>query len=303
MTGLIYEITEEEVDERLDKLVVSLVDGKSRHQIQRLIKAGYVKVNGKEVKPNYRCKAKDIIRIEIEEEQERKIEAENIPLEIVHEDDHIIVLNKPKGMLVHPTDHVTSNTLVNALKYYTDKLSTVGGSERAGIVHRLDQNTSGIMVVCKDNDTHEHLKQQFQAKSVTRIYEALVFGSVKHEKGIIQAPIGRNPQHRLQMAVVPEGKQAETHFKLLYKGERFSYLECRLITGRMHQIRVHMKYMNHPIVGDPVYSRKKVAEFDSQALYAKTIGFIHPKTGKYVEFSIERPKEFTDFLDRYQLKP
>lgn len=294
-------VKSEEVNERLDKLLVTLSKDHSRHQIQSWIKDGYVKVNEKQVKSNYRCKSKDIITWTIEEEKALTIEAENIPLSIVYEDDSLIILNKPKGMLVHPTLVTQSGTLVNALKYYTEKLSTIGGEERPGIVHRLDQHTSGIMVICKDNDTHKHVKEQFKQKTVTRVYEAIVHGVVEHETGIIKAPIGRNPNNRTKMAVVPDGKDAETRFQIVGRSNEYTHVQCQLVSGRMHQIRVHMKYMKHPIVGDPVYSRKKIANIESQALYAKTIGFIHPKTETYVEFSLDPPKEFVNLLEKYDI--
>lgn len=295
-------VKSEEVNKRLDKLLVSLNKGHSRHQIQSWIKVGHVQVNEKQVKANYRCKEHDRINWFIEEEKPLTIEAENIPLSIVYEDDSVIILNKPKGMLVHPTEARQSGTLVNALKFHTDCLSIVGGEERPGIVHRLDQDTSGIMVVCKTDAAHQHLKQQFKEKTVTRKYEAIVHGIVEHEAGIIKAPIGRNPNNRTKMAVLPDGKEAETRFRIIGKGQAHTHVGCQLITGRMHQIRVHMKYMGHSIVGDPVYSRKKTKEIDSQALYAKTLGFIHPKTDCYVEFSVEAPEQFVNLLSLYGIK-
>lgn len=295
-------VSKEEEDERLDKVLVALNKGHSRHQIQSWIKDGFVTVNDQKVKANYRCKKADILRWKIATQQPVTIKAEKIPLSIVYEDDSIIVLNKPSGMLVHPTVQTQSQTLVNALKHHTDRLSTIGGEERPGIVHRLDQQTSGIMVVCKDNETHEHLQRQFKEKSVIRIYEAIVHGSVEHATGIIQAPIGRNPHNRLKMAVVDDGKKAETRFRVLGRGDSYTHVRCQLITGRMHQIRVHMKYINHPIVGDPVYSRKKADDMKNQALFARTIGFIHPKTAQYVEFTVERPEKFTKLLKLYKIK-
>src|SRR5699024_1995739 len=190
------------------------------------------------------------------------------------------VINKPKGLLVHPTPTVTSMTLVNGLMYHCSQLSDIGGNERPGIVHRLDKDTSGILVIAKDNKTHEHLKNQFQTKTVKRIYEAICFGVMSHTKGVIKAPIGRNPNNRLQMAVVPSGKKAETHFRVLTKYRQHTHVECELKTGRTHQIRVHLKYMNHPIVGDEVYCRKKTNLIKGQALFAKQLGFIHPHSLK-----------------------
>lgn len=287
---------------RLDKLLVILNDGHARHQIQTWIKNGIVTVNDKQVKPNYKCRENDIIAWHIKEKKPISIAVEEIPLTIIYEDDSLIVLNKPTGMLVHPTEAVQSGTLVNALKHYTTNLSTLSGIERPGIVHRLDQHTSGVMVVCKNDEAYLHLKKQFKQKSVTRIYETIVYGIVNHDKGVIKAPIGRNPKNRLQMAVVDDGKKAETRFTVLSRSNEYTHVQCELITGRTHQIRIHMKYMNHPIVGDPIYSQKKTTDIKHQALFAKTLGFIHPKTNQYVQFSVEQPAEFANLLQLYQLK-
>lgn len=295
-------VTDDEINMRLDKLLVSLNDGHSRHQIQSWIKDGIVSVNEKRVKSNYKCRKNDIVSWYIEEQKPVSIEAEAIPLSIIYEDDSIIIVNKPKGMLVHPTEVVQSGTLVNALKHYTTNLSTLSGEERPGIVHRLDQYTSGVMVVCKNDETHAHLKAQFKQKAIMRIYETIVYGVISHDKGVIKAPIGRNPKNRLQMAVVDDGKEAETRFTVLNRCNDYTHVQCELITGRTHQIRIHMKYMNHPIVGDPIYSRKKTTDINYQALFAKTLGFIHPKTEKHVQFSIERPPEFVNLLKQYHLK-
>lgn len=287
---------------RIDKLLVILNDGHARHQIQSWIKSGIVTVNDKQVKPNYKCRENDFITWYVEEKMPLQVEGEAIPLTIVYEDDSLLVINKPVGMLVHPTETIQTGTLVNALKHYTTNLSTLSGAERPGIVHRLDQNTSGVMVVCKNDETHAHLKEQFKQKSVTRKYEAIVYGVISHEKGVIKAPIGRNPKNRLQMAVVDEGKEAETRFTVLNRTDKYTHVQCELVTGRTHQIRIHMKYINHPIVGDPIYSRKKTTDIKHQALFAKTLGFIHPKTEQYVQFSVEQPPAFATLLQKYQLK-
>jgi len=293
-------VKQSEENFRLDKLLVMLNEGHSRHQIQLWIKDGNVVVNGKKVKPNYKCKQDDVIMWHIAEKKPITIDAEPIALSIIYEDESVIVLNKPKGMLVHPTQTVQSGTLVNALKYHSPQLSTVSGAERPGIVHRLDQFTSGIMVVCKDDMTHEHLKRQFQQKAVTRMYEAIVYGTIAHDKGVIKAPIGRDPNNRLRMGVVSNGKEAETRFRVLGRSNDYTHVQCQLITGRTHQIRVHMKYLSHPIVGDTVYSRKKTKDIEEQALFARTLGFIHPKTEAYVEFSVAQPTEFVNLLNLYR---
>lgn len=302
MSNFEHTVKNSEVNERLDKMLVRLNKNYSRHQIQLWIKNGYVKVNNGVVKPNYKCREHDVITWEINESEQMEIVPEPIPLTIVYEDESIIVLNKPKGMLVHPTQTTSTGTLVNGLTYYTNTLSSIGGDERPGIVHRLDQHTSGIMVVCKDDAAYVHIKEQFKQKKVKRIYETIVYGSVPHETGIIKAPIGRNPKNRLKMAVVDGGKESETRFRILGRSDEYTHVQCELITGRMHQIRVHMKYINHPVLGDPVYSRRKVPNIKTQALFAKTLGFIHPKTEQYVEFSIERPKQFADLLNLFQIK-
>lgn len=295
----VYTVTEENNGVRLDKLLTNLNDEYSRQQVQTWIKKQNVKVNNEQTKANYRCKTDDIIEWNIvEEDIQITIEAENIPLQILYEDEYLLVINKPKGMLVHPTHTVKSGTLVNALKYYTKQLSTIGGEERPGIVHRLDQDTSGALVVAKDDATHEYLKNQFKNKSVLRIYEAVVFGVIPHDKGVIKAPIGRNPKNRLEMAVVSSGKEAETHFQVLHRYSQYTHVQCELKTGRTHQIRVHMKYMNHPIIGDELYCRKKSSLIKGQALFARELGFIHPKTEEWMSFVVEHPSYFKHLLER-----
>lgn len=300
MTEEQYTITEQENSTRLDKLLAIKNTDKSRHQIQSWIKNGVVKVNRQTKKANYRCKEGDVITWFIPTEEDITIESENIPLDILYEDSYILLINKPKGMLVHPTQQVKSNTLVNGLKFHTPHLSTLGGEERPGIVHRLDQDTSGVLVVAKDDVTHEHLKNQFKNQTVERVYEAVVFGGMPHEQGIIKAPIGRNPKNRLEMAVVTDGKQAETHFRVLQRFANYTHVECELKTGRTHQIRVHMKYIQHPIVGDEIYCRKKSPLMKGQALFAKKIGFIHPHTDEWMSFVVEQPPQFKSLLDKLQ---
>lgn len=299
MTRLyVYEhvVTGDEENTRIDKLLVMLNGGYSRQQIQTWIKDQNVKVNNKTVKANYKCKRGDVVQWFVPEDALFYIEPEPIPLDIIYEDDDIIVINKPKGMLVHPTEHVQSGTLVNALKHYTDQLSTLSGEERPGIVHRLDQYTSGVLVVCKNNETHANLKDQFKHHLVKRIYEAIVHGEIEFDNGVIQAPIGRDPKNRAKMAVVSSGKDAETHFNVLERMNGYTHVECSLITGRTHQIRVHMQYINHPIVGDILYSPFKTDLIQHQALFAKTLGFVHPRKEEYVEFSVERPQDFENLL-------
>lgn len=296
MTVKTYVVTEEDVDVRLDKLLTKLNENYSRQQIQTWIKEQLVTVNDEQYKANYKCKLGDRIQWEIPEEEEIEIKPESIPLDILYEDDYLIVINKAKGMLVHPTQTETSGTLVNALMYHCKQLSNLNGDERPGIVHRLDKDTSGLLVAAKDNVTHEQLKVQFQEQTVERIYEAIVFGVISHSSGIIKAPIGRNPKNRLQMAVVSDGKYAETHFRVIERFKEHTHVQCELKTGRTHQIRVHLKYMNHPIVGDELYVRKKSTLIQGQALFAKLLSFHHPHTNERMTFTIDRPKDFEKLL-------
>lgn len=304
MDEVTYVVPRERANIRIDKLLTMLNDSISRQKVQRAIKAGQVTVNGKYKKANYICKEDDVIRYSIEQQEELKpIEPEQMALDIVYEDDYLLVINKPKGMVVHPTETIREETLVNGLLYHCDKLSTLSGPERPGIVHRLDKDTSGLLIVAKDNDTHLHLKQQFQHRTVYRLYEAIVYGVIQHTKGVIRAPIGRNPKNRLKMAVVKDGKEAETHFKVVKHYENYSLVQCELITGRTHQIRVHLKYIGHPIVGDPLYSNKRHLDVSSQALYAKMIRFVHPITEEEMTFSVERPAEFNKLLQKIAVSP
>ncbi len=297
MNSNTWHVTESEKGERLDKLLVNLQKNMSRHQIQNLIKQKRVFVNGKIKKANYICRVDDYITWEMEQiDQNAKIEAENLPLSIIYEDDSVIVLNKPQGMLVHPTNTVKSGTLVNALMFYTKNLSTLSGDDRPGIVHRLDKDTSGVIVIAKNNDAHEHLKNQFQNRTVKRVYEAVVFHELTHDQGVIKAPIGRDPKNRLQMTVIDGGKDAETHYKVLQRFSNMTHVQCELVTGRTHQIRVHMKYIKHPIVGDPLYCRKKSHLISYQALFAKRLCFHHPKTNEWQCYMTDTPIEFSKLL-------
>src|SRR5690625_2025613 len=297
MKSLQHIVTQREANIRLDKLLVSLQTDYSRQQIQQWIKDAYVTVNGSAVKANYKCKLGDRIEWAIPEIRQMTIKPEPLPLTIVYEDEYWLVVIEPKGMLVHLTETVRTGSLVHGIKHYTSQLSSLSGPERPGIVHLLDQYTSGLIIVCKDDDTHAHLKQQFKQHTVKRIYEAIVYGHVAHRKGVIKALIGRDPQNRLKMSVISTGKYAETHFEVIDYVENYTYVTCQLITGRTHQIRVHMKYLGHPIVGDPLYSEHRDSNYKQQLLFAKTLGFTHPYTSEYVQFSVERPKEFIHILN------
>lgn len=300
MTNKRSTVNETEAGQRIDKLLVLKNPDYSRQDIQSWIKNGHVKVNNILQKPNYKVKNLDEITWKIPEKTELKIEPENIPLTIIYEDDFLIVINKERGMLVHPTVHQATGTLVNALMYYTPSLSNINGHERLGIVHRLDKDTSGVMVIAKTNDVYVQLQNQFATQNVYRNYEAIVYGVVNHDHGIIDAPIGRDPNNRSRMAVNSSGKHAETHFEVLKHFNEHTHIACELITGRTHQIRVHMKYIKHPIVGDPVYTSRKSKLLESQALFAKELRFKHPITGEELSFEVERPLYMESLLNHLQ---
>src|SRR5699024_4589975 len=281
---------------RIDKLMMSYEPAYARNQIQQWIKAGNVLVNNMEVKSNYKCKENDVIEWEIPKEIPVEILPEPTSLDVIYEDDYLIVINKEKGMLVHPTQQEKTNTLVNGLIYYYNKLSTLSGEIRPGIVHRLDRDTSGVMVIARDDLTHHRLQQQFKQQSVKRIYEAIVYGIVEQNKGMIKAPIDRHPTQRLKRIVDAKGKEEETHFQVLNRMKDYTHLQCELITGRTHQIRVHLDYINHPIVGDTLYNVKSNQPIEGQALYAKEIEFIHPHTNEKMRFTVKQPTYFMELL-------
>lgn len=296
MNNFEYVVDEATSGLRLDKTLVVLHEGSSRQELQNLIKGNNVSVNGTAQKSNYKCKVNDKINIIIPEPIKVTIDPQALDLEIVYEDESIIVINKPKGMLVHPTSKVKEDTLVNGLLHHSKNLSTIGGIDRSGIVHRLDQDTSGLIIAAKNDEAHVYLQKQFRDQSAIRIYETIVYGVVPHNTGIIKAPIGRNPKDRLKMAVVEGGKLSETHFTVLERFEQYTHLQCELKTGRTHQIRVHLKYMNHPVVGDKLYTRKKSKLTESQALFAKKLSILHPDTNELMTFEVERPDYFEKLL-------
>ena len=288
----------EENGVRIDKYIN--VDGLTRAMIQKLIENGSITVNGAHTKNNYKLKSGDRIEILPEEPQEANITAENIELDIVYEDSHLLVVNKPQGMVVHPAPGNYSGTLVNALMYHCkDNLSGINGVLRPGIVHRIDKDTSGLLLVAKTNEAHLSLSKQIQEKSVKREYICVCEGIVKPKKGIIDAPIGRDPSNRLKMAVTPvNSKNAVTHFEVTAHLENASVVKCVLETGRTHQIRVHMQYIGHPVMGDPLYARSNPMKLYGQALHARVIGFEHPVSGEYMEFSTEPPKAFEELVEK-----
>ncbi|HSP21877.1 MAG TPA: RluA family pseudouridine synthase [Planococcus sp. (in: firmicutes)] len=297
MEDLTIQITEEMAGVRIDKAVSSIDEDWSRSQIANWVKDGAVKVNGEIVKPNYKVRPEDIIVVTPPTLEELDVVPEDLNLEIVYEDADVLVVNKPRGMVVHPAPGHSSGTLVNGLMFQIKDLSGINGVVRPGIVHRIDKDTSGLLMVAKNDASHNSLVDQLVKKTVTRKYVALVHGHIPHDKGTIDAPIGRDSKDRQKMAVIDKGKNAVTHFRVLERFGNFTLVECRLETGRTHQIRVHMKYIGFPLVGDPKYGPKKTIDFGGQALHAEVIGFIHPKSGEYLEFTAEPPAEFSELLE------
>lgn len=298
MEDFTFEVTEQ-AGERIDKAVASLEEEWSRTQIQTWVKDGHVLVNGNPVKTNYKTKVGDVITVMPPEPEEYKIEAENLDLEIVYEDQDVLVVNKPRGMVVHPAPGHLSGTLVNGLMYQVKDLSGINGVMRPGIVHRIDKDTSGLLMVAKNDLAHESLVDQLVKKTVTRVYTALVHGTIPHDNGTIDAPIGRDQKDRQSMAIVDKGKHAVTHFTVVERfGRDFTLIKCRLETGRTHQIRVHMKYIGHPLAGDPKYGPKKTLEFPGQALHAGVLGFTHPRSGEYLEFEAPIPDDLAKLIDK-----
>lgn len=287
-----YELTAEESGQRLDKYLAGEMTDLSRSRIKELVQAGEVLVNGKKSKVSYKVQKGDLIQVTVLPLEPLKLEAENIPLDIVYEDEDIIVVKKPQGMVVHPAVGHPSHTLVNALLYHTRDLADSPEGFRPGIVHRIDKDTSGLLMVAKNAAARESLEKQLAAKSNKRQYLAIVHGNFAEEEGTIDAPIGRNPKDRKQMAVVEKGKSAVTHFKVLEQYQGYSLVECQLETGRTHQIRVHMAYIGHPLAGDPLYGPRKTLPGHGQFLHAKTLGFEQPSTGEWLEFSVQPPEIF-----------
>ncbi|HCT0586534.1 TPA: RluA family pseudouridine synthase [Staphylococcus pseudintermedius] len=284
--------------QRIDKILPEFNSEWSRSQLQEWIKEGLIEVNGKAVKSNYKLKLGDRIEITEKEVVEADIQAENLNLDIYYEDDDVAIVYKPKGMVVHPSPGHYTGTLVNGLMYQIKNLSGINGEIRPGIVHRIDKDTSGLLMVAKNDVAHRSLVEQLMAKTVKRKYIALVHGHIPHEFGTIDAPIGRNKNDRQSMAVVDDGKEAVTHFNVIETFKNYTLVECELETGRTHQIRVHMKYIGYPLVGDPKYGPKKTLEIGGQALHAGLIGFEHPKTGEYIERFAPLPAEFEAVIEQ-----
>lgn len=287
--------------ERIDKYLSFIFPRTSRSYIQKAIESGNVSVNGKAVSKNYKLKSDDKVEYLPLEPVSLTVEPQNIPLDIVFEDDDLLVVNKPKGMVVHPAPGNYENTLVNALMYHCkDSLSGINGVLRPGIVHRIDKNTSGLLIVAKNDFAHKGLAEQIKEHSFTREYRAICIGHLKQEEGTVVAPIGRSTNDRKKMAVTDKNsKNAVTHYKVLEQLNGYDYLRLRLETGRTHQIRVHMAYLGHPLAGDDVYGKPRNTEEQrlcGQCLHAGLIGFIHPRSGEYVEFSTELPEYFSRFM-------
>ncbi|MRG85471.1 RluA family pseudouridine synthase [Salinibacillus xinjiangensis] len=292
----------EEQTQRIDKVLAERNQDYSRSQIQSWIKDKLVKVNNQIVKSNYKCQAGDTIIWTIPEPEPLDVEPENIPIDIVYEDEHVLVVNKPKGMVVHPSAGHMGGTLVNAILYHCQDLSGINGVLRPGIVHRIDKDTSGLLMVAKTDQAHTGLAEQLSNKTVKRKYEAIVHGVLEHDYGTIDAPIGRDQKDRQKMNVVDQGKDAVTHFNVLDRYEGFTHVECKLETGRTHQIRVHFRYIGFPLVGDPKYGPRKTIDINGQALHARVLGFEHPITNEWLEFEKEPPEEFQQVLKELQIK-
>ncbi len=271
----------------------------SRSKIQKSINDKLIKVNDNIIKNSYKVKINDIIDYEIKEEV-MDVKPIKMDLDIVYEDDDVMVVNKANGIVVHPAKTTSNPTLVNGLMDYSNNLSTINGEFRPGIVHRIDAYTTGLLMIAKNDKAHEFLAKQLEEKTTHRIYYALVHGVINNDTGTIDAPIGRDKKDRKKMAVVADGKPAITHFRVLERYKNATLLELKLETGRTHQIRVHMNYINHPVVNDPVYGNRKLIDDSGQCLHAKEIGFIHPTTKKYMEFNSELPDCFTNILKKYK---
>ncbi|MDO6354371.1 RluA family pseudouridine synthase [Caloramator sp. CAR-1] len=288
-----------DVGKRIDVFLSEKIEDMSRSRIQKLIEDNKIKVNAKEIKSNYKIKNGDEITVEVPKPVMLQIQAEDIDIDILYEDDDIVVVNKPQGMVVHPAAGNYTGTLVNALLKKCKTLSSINGVIRPGIVHRIDKDTSGVLVVAKNDYAHQHLAEQIKEHTVKRVYIALTEGVIKQDQGTIDKPIGRHPIHRKKMAVIENGKRAVTHFKVLERYKENTLVEARLETGRTHQIRVHMAYIGYPLVGDPVYGFKKQKfNLKGQALHAMVLGFIHPRTGEYMEFSSPLPDYFQNLIEK-----
>ena len=299
-----YTLTTELCDEglRLDRFLSEELEDHSRSFLQKLIKEGLVTVDGKPVKANYRLSAGQQVSVQVREPEEVNIEPQEMPLDILYEDGDVCIVNKPKGMVVHPAAGHYRDTLVNGIMYHCqDSLSGINGSLRPGIVHRIDKDTTGALIICKNDKAHSCIAEQLKEHSITRRYRAIIIGNLSEDEGTVDAPIGRHPTQRKKMAVNRNnGKRAVTHYRVLARFRGYTYIECRLETGRTHQIRVHMASIGHPLLGDTVYGPAKQAypSLEGQTLHARVIGFVHPTTGAYMEFEAPLPAYFAELLQK-----
>ncbi len=296
-----FTVPEDLDDERLDAVVASLSEGQSRSYLKNLIKDGSVLLNGKTAKPSTKVRENDKISLVLPEKIIPDILPENIPLDILYEDDDILVVNKPKGMVVHPAPGHYSGTLVNAVLYHCgDSLSGINGVMRPGIVHRIDRDTTGSVIICKNDAAHNSIAAQLQEHSIVRRYFAILYDNIAEDEFTVDAPLGRDPRDRKRMAVRSDGKRAVTHCRVLKRFGKYTYVECRLETGRTHQIRVHMAHVHHPLLGDEVYAGRRKSPFETQGqcLHAGILGFIHPKTGEYIETRAPLPQYFEEILSK-----
>ena len=297
-----FYVTDEYEGFRIDKLISELIDTFSRTYIQKLIDDEKVLCNGKKVKPSLKVSENDHIVMEIPPLEVPQIVPEDIPLDIIYEDDDVVIVNKPKNMVVHPAAGHYTGTLVNAIMYHCkDNLSGINGVMRPGIVHRIDKDTTGSVIICKNDTSHQDIAAQLKDHTINRVYHAICYGIIKDDEGDIETPIGRSAQDRKKMAVVDGGKYAFTHYRVLkrFEEDKMTYIECRLKTGRTHQIRVHMAYIGHPLLGDEAYASGKKSRFklNGQCLHAKTLGFIHPKSKEYIETDAPLPEYFSHLLN------
>ncbi len=296
-----YVVPAEAQGVRIDKFLSEACDGLSRSYLQKLLKSELVEVDKRTVKNSYKLSAGERIEFEVPEAAEPEIKAEDIPLDIIYEDSDIILVNKPKGMVVHPAAGHYSQTLVNGLMYHCrNGLSGINGVLRPGIVHRIDMDTTGVLIVCKNDFAHNAIAEQLKVHSITRKYFAIVHGVIQEDEGTVDAPIGRHPVDRKKMSINRKnGKEAVTHYRVLERFRQFTYVECQLETGRTHQIRVHMASIGHPLLGDSVYGPSKSPfKLQGQTLHAGVLGIVHPRTGKYMEFSAPLPEYFSELLDK-----
>lgn len=296
-----FTVSKEQAGQRLDRFLADCLPEMSRSYLQKLVREGEILLEGKPVKSGAKLTEGARVTVTLPEPQETEILPENIPLDVLYEDRDVILINKPKGMVVHPAAGHTSGTLVNGLLYHCKgDLSGINGVLRPGIVHRIDKDTTGVLIVCKNDQAHRNLAEQLKEHSITRRYRAVVCGNLKEDEGTIDAPIGRHPVERKRMAVVRDGgRNAVTHYRVLERFGSYTYIECQLETGRTHQIRVHMASTGHPLLGDEVYGRgKSPFHLEGQTLHAMVLGFVHPSTGEYMEFEAPLPEYFEKLLER-----